>query len=189
VIPAGQVLRTNQLGSDVVKPGAELTGQHRHRPFARQAPRRISASVIDDDRHRTVQCKQSSISGGSEMSKPLPHRSDTPTHGLNGEVTLSQLPDPARVPEPNLAAKPDSDEPPPEFGGTTKFSTVVDESVLDEVKDAFWFARHAGRYRVLGDLITDALRDKIAALRSEFNAGGPFPKRPVENLPPGRLVR
>jgi hypothetical protein len=71
---------------------------------------------------------------------------------------------------------------------TTKFSAAVDIDVLDAAKDAFWIARNAGRYRVLGDLVTEALREKITALRQELNNGEAFPHRPVENLPPGRVV-
>lgn len=71
---------------------------------------------------------------------------------------------------------------------TTKFSPNVDTAVLDDVKDAFWVARNIGRYRTFGDLVTEALRDKVTALRDELNDGEPFPKRPVDNLPSGRVA-
>lgn len=70
----------------------------------------------------------------------------------------------------------------------TKFSAEVDTAVLDDVKDAFWVGRNLGRYRVLGDFVTEALRDKVTALREEVNDGEPFPKRPVANLPSGRVA-
>ncbi len=69
-----------------------------------------------------------------------------------------------------------------------KFSATVDIDVLDGVKDAFWAARNHGRYRVLGDLVTEALRDKMTELANEFNNGQPFPRRPIDHLPPGRVV-
>lgn len=71
---------------------------------------------------------------------------------------------------------------------TTKFSPTVDIDVLDDVKDAFWVARNIGRYRTFGDLVTEALRDKVISLRAELNDGEPFPKRPVDNLPSGRVA-
>lgn len=113
------------------------------------------------------------------MSKPAPRRASAlaGAHPVDDQRTSTDTSEPASTEHARHAA-------------SAKFSVSIDPDVIDALRDAFWEVRHAsrGRYRTLGDIVAEALRNEIDALAAEFNNGHPFDRRPIDHLPAGRPV-
>lgn len=118
--------------------------------------------------------RTSSLAGQHPVSAPAP----SPT-AATAEPPTTVVPRPVPPPVAVTQARATT---------TTKATYTADTDVLDAAKNAFWASRNAGYHRTFSDFVNDALRQLTAQLRADLNDGKPFPARPTDKLPPGRVA-
>lgn len=122
-------------------------------------------------------------------AKPAPRR----TSSLAGAHLVS-APAPAGTPQPlgPTSSEPVAETSPQEAPAraittTTKLTFQADNHSVNAAKNAFWASRNAGRHRTFADFLNDAVQRLTSDLQAELNHGQPFPARPTDNLPRGRV--